>query len=194
MKIALLGAPESGKTKLAKAVARKAEGFGIVDNYVDKLSKLTGGVYGSSTSFPAEIEVLGARWAAEDHAANKHEHVITCGTIYESIIYASSIQPWALNEHTLMGDQVYIATVMGALGALATKTVDYTCLFYLPWEGRDHDHSWHAVVNAKLPEVLQGFGVPYVTLTGTHKEKVERVTGIISQILAALAEDEQQAV
>jgi energy-coupling factor transporter ATP-binding protein EcfA2 len=193
IKIALLGAPGSGKSKLARSLSRKLDDVGIVDGYVDKLTKLTTQKYGANTSFVQEIQVLGARWAAEDAAIAQHTCVITCGTIYESIIYASSVQPWAHNEQTLLEDHVYIQTVMSALGAMATKTFDYHALFYLPWES-EGEHSWESVVNAKIPEVLNGLGLAYVTLTGTNKQKVERVTEFIAPLIVAPTEDEQPTV
>lgn len=192
MKIALLGAPGSGKTKLARAIAKKLDGCTVVDNYVQKLQKQIGAPFGPNSSFPAEIEVLGARWTAEDSV--KTEHSVTCGTLYESIIYASSITPWSVGEQTLIEDQIYVQTMMSAFGALGIKTYDYHALFYLPWENRESDHSWDAVVNAKIPEVLAGFGLAYVTLTGTNKQKVERVTELITPLITSPTEDEQPTV
>lgn len=193
MKIALLGAPGSGKSKLARSLARKIDNSAIVDGYVDKLQKQTSNTYGPNTNFVQELQVMGARWAAEDAVIRQDKHCITCGTIYESIIYASSVAPWQLNEQTLVQDQIYIQTVMGALGAMGIKTYDYTALFYLPWE-EDDEHSWSMVINAKIPEVLDGYGYSYVTLTGTNKQKVERVTELIAPLITPATEDEQQAV
>lgn len=193
MKIALLGAPGSGKSKLAQSFGRKL-GWHVVDGYVDKLQKQTGLAYSNETSFAEEIQVLGARWAAEDAARSKYPNTITCGTIYESLIYASSILPWAVNEQTMLEDQVYIQTMMGAFGAMAMKTFDYHGLFYLPWEDGHDEHSWGAVVNKQIPQVLNGLGLAYVTLTGTNKQKVERVTELITPLIFESTEDEQSAV
>lgn len=196
MKLAVLGAPGANKTKFAQSLARKLNGpekWTVVDGYVDKLKKQTGLDFGAQTNFVQEIEVLGARWAAEDEAYKNDANSITCGTIYETIIYASNQSKlYAPTEDELIKEQIYIQTMMHAFGALEQMTFDYHALIYLPREGK-FDRDWSEVVDAKIPEVLEGFGKHPATLRGTHKQKVDRAIEYLSPLFPATP-DEQPAV
>jgi hypothetical protein len=182
MKIVLVGAPGAGKSKLAASLKRKlGSEWGVIDGYADRLNKQINWVREPEvweTSYVHEIQMMAARWTAED--AHPRSNLITCGSIYETIIYASSIHPWAGDEHMLVEDQAYIYTMMTAFGTLQHKVYDYDIIFYLPWPEEKRDHSWYAVIDAKIPELLVGYGLPFIGLTGTNKQKTNEALKFIT--------------
>lgn len=201
MKVALLGAPGAGKTKIARRVVKRlnaeSKDWTVIDGYVEKLRERTGHPYGGQSDFHHTLQIIAERWILEDNAGVQQKHSITCGSIYETIIYASNraMAP-ALNERGMVEDQVYAQTMMHALGALEARTFDYDAIFWIP---RSTDNpatpdTWDAVVDAKLPEVLDGFFKYAMPLIGTDKEKVERATDVITLIQSETAKTEQPTV
>lgn len=199
MKVALAGAPGSGKTKLARALKRKlGDDWKVIDGYANRLAKKVGDPQllddGYLTSFPYELEVMTSRWIEEETAYNDILNTITCGTLTETLIYAASIQPWMQTEQQYLDDINFIQLMMTTLGELHRRAFDYNLVFFLPLE--EPGHSWYTVVDAKIPQVLDGHGIPYVVLNGTHEQKVvdafETIQSLIN--LHRVAEDEQQSV
>lgn len=194
MKIAFLGAPGAGKTRLARKVIRmlnklpEAPGgnWTIVDGYVDDLTKTTGLPFGADSNFPQNLSVLGKRWMEEVGQTYRGNSTITCGSLYETVIYSTFI---TLNdmetESEIVSRNAFNQLMMQTLGALEVSTYDYDAIFYLPWSAdrRSLEHSWDAVVDAKLPEVLDGFSKVYFTLDQkTQKAKADRVIDVIGKI------------
>jgi hypothetical protein len=201
VKVSLLGAPNSGKSKFARSLARRLnreceQKWKVIDGYVDSLAKQTGRTYGDvydRRAFPLNIQVLAERWRLEDEATNLGFHTITCGSIYETIIYAAaqgvpiataSDEQWMLNE-------TYIAqTMMSALALLSELRFDYSMMFYLPLSKSDDwlkesDRDWSTVVDAKLSEVLEGQGRWARILEGTDKVKLYDAIEIIRRLPAS---------
>lgn len=202
MKVALLGAPGSGKTRVANALARKlGKNWRVVDGYVDRLAETTGWPYGADVSFDSyrqQLEVVSQRWVLEDQASHRGHHTITCGSIFESIIYTSAFSTRLAqmeDEAQLIRENFATQCIMSLLGVMATRDFDYDALFFLPLESPTPGE-WSSVVNAKLPEVLEGQFKYAVTLTGTHKLKVTRAFEITNAIFGAsqAPEDDQPAV
>lgn len=183
MKVALLGAPGAGKTDIAKRLARAlnrdndGHKWITIDGYVDRLAQRTGRVYGEHAGFPHNIQVMAERWTLEAEASNKGLNTITCGTIYETIIYAARIVAgWTPStENELMSQGMYADVCMRFLGAMEDTTFNYDVMFYLPWTQErvdSADRDWNMVVNSKIPEVLDAEFKAAITLTGTPRQKV----------------------
>jgi hypothetical protein len=191
MKIALLGAPGANKSKVARLTLARMKRlelgqWAVIDGYVEKLQQRTGLPYGEASGFTHNLSVITDRWVREAEAMNKGYNSITCGTIYESIMYSSFgtlfVSPY---EAQMVEDQLYYQVMMQALGALESRTLDYDAIFWLPWSQRvaeEHEGTWDAVLNAKLGETLDGFGRYVITLIGTDKQKADRVVEVIRAI------------
>lgn len=205
MKVALLGAPGSGKTKVGASLVRRLNhefprSFRLADCYVDALTHETGHTFGGDLTYDAyrhNLQVLAQRWVIEDKWTHRGFHTITCGTIFESMIYSAaySTRLHTITDEQLLMEESYSAQVfMSMLGVMAARTFDYDALFYLPLEG--DSTPWGRVVDDKLPEVLEGQMKYAVVLTGTHKQKVDFATDVIARILRAsqAPSDEQPTI
>lgn len=202
LKVALLGAPGAGKTQVARKLKYRLETRGhgvwkIVDEYPEKLHLRAGVPYGpifDRSAFRSNLQIAAERWTLEDTYQLRGVNTITCGTIFETIIYAAAqgiATARVTDEQTLLEEVEIAKIMMGSLGVLANLTFDYDCLLYLP---SDNPTEWDMVVDAKLPEVLEGQFKQALVLRGTIKEKFTEAYDIINQIASALASDEQQAV
>lgn len=216
MKIAILGAPGSGKsafaTKLATALRAeeekpKSQSVQIVDGYVENLTKQTGFAYGIHATFPQNFQILSERWTQEQKKlyalkdSTVPVHLITCGSIYDTILYtALRINSQAVlkrnKEAVLLG-----RVAMEALGMIEKETSDYDILFFLPYNKKKRDEkgrSYDTAINLKLPEVVAEYFKTLVPLEGTTKEKVKdalRAIDAYATWQATLpAVDEQPAV
>src|SRR6266568_2330625 len=89
MKVVLLGAPRSGKSALAKALAKKLPGTtAIADGYIKKLGKETNEEYGVIANYGQNLQAAVARMTAEKIAAKKlTDNIIICGSPIESLVY-----------------------------------------------------------------------------------------------------------
>lgn len=199
MKVVLLGAPGADKTKIARRIVRRLNNDGktwtVIDGYVDRLRNRTGWVFGTQSHLRNTIQILGERWTLEDEAFHKGLSSITCGGIYETMIYSAAqvIATSSLGDEDLLVAEYAIAQMtMQLLGALENHTFDYDAMFYLPLT--EPADSWEGVVDAKILEVLEGFFRYAVTLEGTDRQKVDRATEIIQVIEQASVSHDEQAV
>lgn len=199
MKVALLGSPGAGKSAVArKLTTRLGKEWRVIDGYVDKLTTRTGHPFGAifdRSAFRRNVQVIGERWTLEDAAQHKGLNTITCGSIFETIVYAAAqgMPIQRLGSEQLMLEEIEIAKqMMSTFGLLASMEFDYDALFYL--ERKSNTDTWDRVVDAKLPEVLDGQFKQALVLRGTDKEKVQTAYDIIDTIQNALAKNDQQAV
>jgi hypothetical protein len=216
MKIALLGAPGTGKSAIAKRAVKilntlplgdligdqtnpPGKQWKVIDGYVERLAKRTGLFQEELATIPQNLAVITERWVLEAEAQNKHINTITCGSLYETIIYSSFTTLFTpMGEGSLVYDQLFNQVMMHALGALEGSTYDYDAIFWVPWTQEhfesDQD-SWNAVLNAKLPEALDGFNKVAIPLLGTDKERADRVVEVLRIIAASTSpSDDEPAV
>lgn len=83
MRIALIGAPGSGKTEIAKALAKEFN-LKVIDGYAEAWSKRTGMVVGFSAGYPHSLSVALDRVFLE---AKEEDNFVTCGTSIDSLMY-----------------------------------------------------------------------------------------------------------
>jgi len=94
MRIGLSGVPGSGKTELANAIKKhfdsKNEKTLIIDNYVQDVEQDTILSLGFNAAYVGNIHVALERAARERKAfeSKEYDHIITCGTFYETSSYA----------------------------------------------------------------------------------------------------------
>jgi hypothetical protein len=133
----------------------------------------------------ANFEIAFTRRILEDEARHKGQNTITCGTIYETVVYGGIYSlgiPHIENEQTKVSQTLVAQLCMGTLGVLETQYFDYDAMFYLPLE--NEERTWEHAIDAKIPEVLEGFFKQTVVLEGTDRQKVNVATQIIEEISA----------
>jgi hypothetical protein len=188
MKVAILGAPGSGKSRVANAIRKQlGDDWRVVDKYVDHLQKRTGLPYGFDADFPQNIQVMSARWIGEIEAARQDFSSITCGSIYETLAYTLAIGfPNPTSEAEMVVQVKYIDTLYRFLGAMEDTTADYDLMFYLPYK-TPPDDPWCVILDQKIPEILESEFKRVYTLTGTHKGKVNAAFEKIREVQEILA-------
>lgn len=167
MRIGLAGAPGSGKTDLANALAglMGADLVGgritIVDDYVKDVEQATDLACGFQGSYIADMAVALARYGAERCAVRDGaETTITCGTLAESATYT------AINA-TLRQDEWGWATAnisMPYYALLSRSVMAYDHLFYLPL--RDSEIELFKVMDENIIASFEAFRSPAITLVG----------------------------
>ncbi len=200
IKIALLGAPGSGKSKIARktvSLLKPETDWTIIDGYVNNMSKQTGIDFGPSSNFAQNLSIITSRWIKEAEAYKKQYNTITCGTIYESIIYSTFNTIFSSPDESAIIKENYINQIlMQALGALELSTYDYDAMFLLRLNEqklKENKHTWIQVVDAKLLDALEGFNKKIIILdekTDTEKAKtVVEVIGKINEYYKTLASE-----
>lgn len=184
IKLALMGAPGAGKSVIAKRLAlnlnrdKTDRKWKVIDDYVPSLIKRTGRSYGSDADYPHNVQIMCERWTLEAEALHHGFSTITCGSIYETIIYAAMLHTVApADEDEVMQSYESARINMQFLGLMEAATLSYNMLFYVPWD--KSEHTWEAVVNAKIPEVIDAYGKIAAHLTGTPRQKVADALQII---------------
>jgi adenylylsulfate kinase-like enzyme len=93
MKISLSGVPGSGKTDLANAIKDHFESNGetctVIDGYVEELEKHANLALGFPAAYAGNIHIALERAAHERRLEEEYDHIVTCGTIFESASYVA---------------------------------------------------------------------------------------------------------
>jgi hypothetical protein len=189
-KIAILGAPGAGKTKVARKVVQLLQDpepkWIVVDGYVNQMIKQTGIQFGAKSNFPQNLSVITTRWTKEAEAYNKGLSSITCGSIYESILYSTFATMFrSPDEQQIVRDQLFNNVMMQALGAIEGTTYDYDAMFFIPLNpkvAKNAEGTWDKVIDAKLPEVLEAFQKKVILLDEkTDTAKAESIVEVIGK-------------
>lgn len=176
MKIALVGAPDSGKTALAERIAEAAQDkivFDILDGYVERYADETNIAVGHFASYITNLSVAFERLRQEDLKAalvgksdgDEDLNLITCGTAIDSAIYASlvgSVAAAHAPEDRKRSEFARTSTTMHAFGMLIADTWDYDLTFYLPYtnEYRDeHAGEWNTLLDLEYIGALIQFDI-----------------------------------
>lgn len=134
MNIALVGAPGSGKTKLAKELVYHLDDVKVVDDYVQEIEKETNIAIGSIIDYVGNMALIVGRYGRENLARSKHKNVITCGTIFESSIYYAAHVAAFRETSTEEQLQEYAPRVDASLRIMAcfyNDLMPYDHIFYL---------------------------------------------------------------
>jgi hypothetical protein len=205
MKFAIVGAPESGKTAVAKSVARRLRKDGltvkIIDNYVDGLTKTTDLAYGHFATYQLNFQLLFYRWTLEQEAVKDgYDVILTCGSIYETTTYCllCNNRTWVKTPEDVLA-HVIGKTCMEFMSTIDFLISDYYHIFRLPYTDKklsEKGDSWDTVIDKKLPEVIDGYFKYATVLDGTQKENTDLAINIINNIResAAILESKQSTI
>lgn len=161
MNIAIVGPPGSGKTKFANKIkshlnqqnkggARVAE---TVDGYAQKLAKSTDLALGPWSNWSESYMVAGVRRAEELKVRRKHEHVITVGTILDTMYYCGiTAQAQASVDGNTDQTRLAIAAAMGGIGVWFRSDWDYDIAFTLAVTKGDN---WVLDYAGSIPDLAQ---------------------------------------
>jgi adenylate kinase family enzyme len=171
MKIALIGAPGSGKTDLAKKLAEKYDA-NILDDYVENIGKESNLAMADQASYIGNLYVILRRIAMERWLIEKEpdKNLITCGTLVESSIYATVE---ALRYQTEV-HQVRIIEFMKMLGLIIQDTWDYDHAFILNLDEDADSESVAGNIDASIFMAVNSFGLHYTPLTGDTEERFKQ--------------------
>lgn len=204
MKIGILGAPGTGKSRFAKKLSSSMVKAGldrpiIIDGYVERLEQKTGFAIDIQAAYTQNLQVLFNRWTLEQEATYKEKHTITCGTMYETFIYSvlHSNMLWQADK-TNVEERIKAETTLSALAMIETMIFNYDAIFFKPYSGQmllEKGKSYDTVVDQKIPEVLEGFDKECIVLDKSEKENVDYATEISLRIAEfETAENVEQAI
>lgn len=178
---ALIGAPTSGKSKLAQELVSKLPNDTlVVDDYVAEIEADSDLVMGKYATYIGNLYVVMGRYSKERQAlASKPSHVITCGTLIESSVYATL----QAVEGQTDAHWIRISNYMNILGSIYQDTWRYRKTFYLPLQKPD-PNSEEAQIDISIRMAIAAFGVDAINLDGTLEEKTTTAFESIEESLS----------
>lgn len=182
MDIAIVGAPQSGKTKFAHelSAALDLENSIVIDGYAYHVGQDSGLALGDAAGYIGNLLVLAERLKYELSAMKSEhiEHTIVCGTLIDTITYMSVHAALYTGKRNRDG-QEKIASFMHLCGAVFTDMFVYDYVFYLPLPESVQDDELR-LFDTELRRALEMFWVKSVTLEGTVEEQVEKAVDQIA--------------
>ena len=198
-RIALIGSPGSGKTKLAQAIAEeliRSDGqcadcntpITIVDNYAQVVRD--NGYYeiGLDGGYMANLAMAVERYnreRASQYSGSKT--IISCGTVLESAVYMAQHFARTLNvlpedDESRVREAQRIESAIKMLATLYMDTFKYTQAFYLPHAQPSEEERWVSF-EKNLQASFSAYSAPVVPLLIEEfdgeddllKKQVERV-------------------
>jgi hypothetical protein len=160
MKVALVGAPKTGKTKLAKEMAN--ERYKVVDNIPQKFARKTGLLLGENADHRVNFALAGFRYAEQ---VSNGANLILTTTVIDSIFYSTlGIEKFELKEGEDPSADLFVApyyfTTLYLLNHFRVSW-DFDKTVFLPYTGKDETWKGRDDIYIKIMEQL---GVEYETL------------------------------
>jgi hypothetical protein len=189
MKIGIIGAPGSGKSKFAEDLG-EAFDFTTVDNYVQRLKDTTDLELGYWASYSENFMIAGVRMAEE----RQFKDTITAGTILDTLLYCAMKHDTtltrggqgAVQQAYKRSEYARVNSAMNAMGMMYTESWLYDLAFYLPFEKQAsiEDTEWERIFDNEIPHLLEVFHAPVITLSGSHDDKVRLAKEVTEIVLA----------
>lgn len=186
--IAIIGAPQSGKSKIAQEVEKaildgssKFKKVHIVDDYIPSWQSRTGMAVGEFGTYIVNSQVALERLNAEEQALNIYQDanlddflLITCGTLVETVVY-HSFNSYCLAIHggsdqpsgTMQNDRRSSIT-MQWLTLLRADSWKYDKAFYIPLDGKikdDEENGVLAMVDNNISLAAEALNIEYDTIS-----------------------------
>jgi hypothetical protein len=186
MKIAIVGAPGSGKTELAEGLEKYLRErcpnctTAVIDDYVDEIGKQNDIAIGGDATYIGNLYIVLGRLTHERKAeSDGAKHTITCGTIVESSVY-TTIE--AVRQQT-QPHFVRATNLMNLLGSIFQDAWQYDHVFVLSLEESDLE-TIEGQVDQALFMALSSFSVPFTPLNGSFEEKLSKAKEELNVTLA----------
>jgi GTPase SAR1 family protein len=169
IKVALVGAPKSGKTRLANKL-KKSDGFEVVDNIPQKFSKATDLVVEPGVDYRIDLALLGLRYLEYNKAAHKDKSFVMTTTYLDSLAYSGyAFERMDYERIVSSPDPVeslldidtnphYFCTVIESKIIADSWLFDKT--IYLPYAGKNEVYQ---KVDSYLQSMLERYGLEYET-------------------------------
>lgn len=178
----LVGAPESGKTELARQVATALDNCGIVDDYIDVITKRSDIAMSHFATYIGNMMCAVGRLEHERTAAKQWDNLVVCGSLIETSVYqainaythATTTDDPGFREASDKRTQV----TMVWLSMLRADSWDYDLAFYLPFSEEyktEDDHKWSSVVDDQIKAAAEAFDIDLITLPTDSDARLEIV-------------------
>lgn len=177
MKIGLVGAPDSGKRRLAEALQDGLGSARIIsgDEYVNSVERDTDiACKGYLAPYLGDIAVAISRYGKERKSADDADHVITCGTLVETTVYTAISLTLTQDEWSWAVSNV----VMPLYGLMATTLLDYDLVLRLPLT--DPQTDLDAALDRELDGALENLQVKYFALPAWDEGQLEAAVALIN--------------
>ena len=195
MRVGLIGAPGSGKSKLGRLIAKEYE-ITLVDNYVQRLQKATNLALGPWSSYAEHMVVAGHRYAAEEKVGPTDR--VTAGTMIDTLTYAmvkSDVEFQYGTKNNTEKERIaamYASAQAGIRGLtlFLTETWDYDLSFFLPFsdDAAKKADPWSLALDNAYPAVIESYNPPYTwRLDGTTEERF----GIVKESIDFIREKQE---
>ena len=205
LRIALLGAPTSGKTQVAEEFAKAiGEGFRVVDNPADRVSNM-GYELGATADFRTALSL--ATFQLEDEKRGHDEcNTITLGTPLQRLAHTGAAVhvlgerverfPTIDNRRSLLIEN----NIGHLLAFLLAEEFQYHFVFHLPLpdtsglivpgEDVSDDRSYNSRVDTGFRQLIDAFFIPAKVLTGD--DRAAQMVAHVKESMAKVAAEEAE--
>jgi len=170
MRITIMGSHSTGKTTLAKALAERLN-FGYLHDVVREEAVKKGFVINENTPPEVQLWLLIRQWELE---TTTPEGWVADKSLFDYLVYGRLI----LKEKI----------VKDLIQWFVQQNAKYDFVFYLPIEFpmeedgiRSIDPEFREEIDRLLKECLDEFGIDYIVLSGSVKERVNQALGHIKR-------------
>jgi len=188
IRLALLGAPSSGKTQTAQAISKALDDstVEVVDDYVQEIEQRSDNTLSYFATYLGNLQVALGRWEAERVAERDQQPdiLITCGTVVETGVYealnalaVAQVDGGGLTIRALQNDKRASVT-MTMLGIMCYDTWHYDYAYYIPLDNEEADQQ-DKMIDKHILESADAMGV-----TVKEVSKDEAVASIVQDIIA----------
>lgn len=197
MIIGLIGAPNSGKTKLANAIKRNfpEKNFVIIDKYAERLGESLGMTIGYNTTYIPNMHIAITREQETRKAYLADKNVIVCGTVFDTLCYTGFYAESVANGADEDIKEFSLQREVNAAQMFAYMTIDtlniVSHLFYLPVTDTESllatpvsdpeaVPSEREILDKTMQEALRRYGNPATVLSPIHSKRMPTVLEILN--------------